>query len=197
MLRIPGGKFLYGDEKEERELPEFMIGRTPVTNAEYARFVAATGHEPPGHWVGGAPPEQIADHPVTHVSWHDARAYAEWTGTRLLTQEEWEKAARATDGRAYPWGDWEEGRCNSKEAGIGTTTPVGHYSPDGDSPYGCVDMAGNVFEWTASVDGEYRVLRGGSYNHNRDLAGCAFRVRHKPAYRYRNIGFRVGSDKIG
>jgi formylglycine-generating enzyme required for sulfatase activity len=194
MVCIPAGVFLYGEGKEERELPEFWIGRTPITNAQYTRFVAATGHEPPAHWQGETPPAQIADHPVTHVSWHDAAAYAGWAGKRLLSEEEWEKAARGSDGQAYPWGDWAEGRCNTKEAGVGTTTPVGQYSPEGDSPYGCVDMAGNVFEWMASVDGKYRVLRGGSYNHDRTLAGCAFRIRHVPSYRYRNLGFRVGKS---
>lgn len=191
LVLVPAGTFLYGTDKEAHELPEFWIGKAPVTNAEYARFVAATGHEPPEHWPGETPPKEIADHPVTHVSWHDAMAYAEWQGKRLPIEEEWEKAARGTDGRAYLWGDWQEGCCNTKEAGIGTTTPVGRYSPDGDSPYGGVDMAGNVFEWTASVDGKYQVLRGGSFNHGRDLAPCAFRIRHKPNYRYRNLGFRV------
>jgi formylglycine-generating enzyme required for sulfatase activity len=93
------------------------------------------------------------------------------------------------------WGDWQEGRCNTQEAGVGTTSPVGQYAPHGDSPYGCADMAGNVFEWTASVDGKYQVLRGGSFNHGRELAHCAFRVRHKPSYRYRNLGFRVASEE--
>jgi formylglycine-generating enzyme required for sulfatase activity len=193
MVCVPASTFLYGDGKEERELPEYWIGSVPVTNAEYARFVAAAGYEPPEHWGGKVPPRLIADHPVTYVSWYDAMIYADWMDKRLLAEEEWEKAARGIDGREYPWGAWKEGCCNSKEAGIGTTTPVGRYSPQGDSPWGCVDMAGNIFEWTASIDGNYRVLRGGSFNHSRDLARCAFRIRHKPSYRYRNLGFRIGS----
>jgi formylglycine-generating enzyme required for sulfatase activity len=193
MVCVPAGTFRFGESGEERDLPEFWIGRAPVTNAEYARFAAATGYEPPGHWERQAPPEGIAAHPVTHVSWSDAVAYAEWLGRRLPTEEEWEKAARGSDGRAYPWGAWVEGRCNTKEVGAGTTTPVGQYSPDGDSPYGCVDMAGNVFEWTASTEGKYQVLRGGSFNHGREMAGCVFRIRHKPSYRYRNLGFRGAS----
>jgi formylglycine-generating enzyme required for sulfatase activity len=193
MIWISAGAFLYGDGNEKRELPEFWIGRTPVTNAEYAQFVIATGYEPPRHWEAGVPPDEIFNHPVTHVSWHDSMAYEEWAYKRLPAEEEWEKAARGLDGWAYPWGEWEKGRCNTKESSIGTTTPVGIYSPEGDSPYGCMDMAGNVFEWTASINGKYRILRGGAYNHPRDLAHCAFRIRHKPSYRYRNIGFRVGS----
>ncbi|MGD8455755.1 MAG: SUMF1/EgtB/PvdO family nonheme iron enzyme [Anaerolineales bacterium] len=92
----------------------------------------------------------IASHPVVHVSWEDATAFAACTGRRLPSQEEWEKAARGTDGRKYPWGNWREGSCNTEDAKIGTTSPVGQFSPIGDNPYGCVDMSGNVFEWTAS-----------------------------------------------
>ncbi|UCF62562.1 MAG: SUMF1/EgtB/PvdO family nonheme iron enzyme [Anaerolineaceae bacterium] len=193
MICISAGVFLYGEGKERLELPEFWIARAPVTNAEYAQFVIATAYEPPSHWKAGVPPDEILNHPVTHVSWNDAMAYAEWVGKRLPTEEEWEKAARGLEGWAYPWGEWEEGCCNTKEAGVGTTTPVGLYSPKGDSPYGCVDMAGNVLEWTASMDGKYQILRGGAYNHGQELAYSAFRIRHKPSYRYRNIGFRVGS----
>jgi len=105
MVRVPAGPFLYGEDRREVELPEFWIDRTPVTNAEYARFVAATGRKPPQHWQGQTPPERIADHPVVHVSWRDAVAYAGWAGKRLPTEEEWEKAARSIDGREYPWGD--------------------------------------------------------------------------------------------
>jgi formylglycine-generating enzyme required for sulfatase activity len=183
MVRVPAGVFLYGLFKQEIELPEFWIDRTPVTNAEYARFVAETGHKPPLHWEGNQYPEAKADFPVVHVSWDDAAAYGEWAGKQLPTEEQWEKAARGTEGRAvYPWGVWQEGRCNTREAGIGGTTPVGQYSPDGDSPYGCVDMAGNVWEWTASREpgGGRRVLRGGSWYYYREQARCVYRFRLNP-----------------
>jgi formylglycine-generating enzyme required for sulfatase activity len=193
MVRVPAGTFLYGEKRKEVELPEFWIDRTPVTNGEYARFVAATAHELPQHWKGKTPPEEIDDHPVAHVSWHDAVAYAEWAGKRLPTEEEWEKAARGTDGREYPWGEWAEGRCNSREVGIGTTTPVGRHSPDGDSPYGCVDMAGNVWEWTAPEEGPWRVLRGGSWDHLRDVARCACRSVAGPDFSGDYRGFRCVS----
>jgi formylglycine-generating enzyme required for sulfatase activity len=215
MVRVPAGKFLYGYPEVKRELPEFWTDRTPVTNAEYARFVAATGHKPPKHWGGKAPPKELADHPVVYVSWRDAAAYAKWAGKRLPTEEEWEKAARGTDGRRYPWGDWEDGRCNTKEAGLNSTTPVGYYSPDGDSPYGCVDMAGNVWEWTSTkvVDRrvarggakarvrsalssqsskavDRRVTRGGAWNRDRSRARCAVRVRGVPNSLSSGVGFR-------
>jgi len=163
-----------------------------VTNTEYARFVAETGHEPPSHWKGKTPSKKIADHPVTHVSWDDATAYAEWAGGRLPTEEEWEKAARGTDGREYPWGEWAEGHCNSKEVGTGDTTPVGQYSPRGDSPYGCQDCAGNVWEWTASEHEQgRRVVRGGSFGYPRGYARCAYRAGPLPHFDWVSYGFRV------
>jgi formylglycine-generating enzyme required for sulfatase activity len=137
----------------------------------------------------------IASHPVVHVSWEDATAFAACTGRRLPSQEEWEKAARGTDGRRYPWGDWFEGRCNTEEANIGTTSPVVQFSLIGDSPYGCVDMSGNAFEWTASPSDKHYVLRGGSFNHGRNVAHCTSRVRHKPSYRFKNLGFRVADSR--
>ncbi len=192
MVRVPAGEFLYGDEKETRELPEFWIDKTPVTNAEYARFVAEAGHRPPKHWKGKDPPEDAADHPVVYVSWEDAVAYAEWAGKRLPTEEEWEKAARGTDGRKYPWGDEKPtpDLCNFDE-NEGGTTPVGKYSPQGDSPYGCVDMAGNVWEWTASdYDNQRKVLRGGSWGNDPNYLRAAFRSRNRPGRRYDYYGFR-------
>jgi formylglycine-generating enzyme required for sulfatase activity len=192
MIIIPAGEFLYGEKKKKVTLPEFWIDKTPVTNAEYARFVAATGRKPPEHWKGETPPKKIADHPVVDVSWHDAVAYAEWAGKRLPTEEEWEKVARGSDGREYPWGDgFDKNRCNTEESGIGKTTPVGQYSPQGDSPYSCVDMVGNVWEWTAS-DHYFgsKVLRGGSWYSNHRNARCTARDWDYPRYRDDNWGFR-------
>jgi formylglycine-generating enzyme required for sulfatase activity len=178
VVEIPAGEFLMGDEKRKVYVDTFRIDKYPVTNVQYRRFVEATNHSPPGRWVGGACPAEKALHPVVYVSWDDAVAYAEWAGKRLSTEEEWEKAARGTDGREYPWGDWKEGRCNTWEVGIHDTIPVGRYSPRGDSPYGCADMAGNVWEWTASSwepGSSRRVVRGGSWGDNRDFARCATR----------------------
>lgn len=193
-LAVPAGPFLFGLACEMRELPAFLVGATPVTNDQYAAFVAATGRAAPKHWDGRIPPTGIEDHPVGFVSWFDACAFAEWVGGRLLSELEWERAARGVDGRRFPWGEWTEGRCNSKEAGIGGTTPVGRFSLSGDSPCGCVDMAGNAQEWTASDSGKYKVIRGGAFNHDRTLAQTFYAVRHAPSFSSRNIGFRVGWD---
>jgi formylglycine-generating enzyme required for sulfatase activity len=203
MVRIPAGTFLYGRMREELELPEFWIDRTPVTNAEYKRFLDANPEYPvpfagegwaqPYNWdkrLRTFPPGW-ADHAVVLVTWYDAEAYAEWAGARLPVDEEWEKAARGTDGREYPWGSWEEGRCNTVETQIYATTPVGLYSPQGDSPYGCVDMAGNVWEWTATEDGSGRLVRGGSFVNDRFQARCAFRDWDLANSGVRFYGFRV------
>jgi formylglycine-generating enzyme required for sulfatase activity len=194
MVTIPAGEFRMGDEERKVFVDAFRIGRYPVTNAQYKRFVDAIGHEPPRHWQGRTYPPENATHPAVFVTWDDAVAYARWAGKRLPTEEEWEKAARGTDGREYPWGDWEEGRCNTSEAGIRDTTPVGHYSPGGDSPYGCADMAGNVWEWTASAwesGSERRVVRGGSWIFDQGYARCAYRSWHIPINFSLSVGLRV------
>jgi formylglycine-generating enzyme required for sulfatase activity len=198
MVWVPPGPFIYGEGQGTRVVrleQGFLTARMPVTNAEYARFVAATGHKLPDHWKGEAPPDELRDHPVVQVSWHDAVAYAEWAGARLLTEEEWEKVARGIDGRIYPWGDeFDLARCNTYESGIGTTTPVGRYSPDGDSPCGCADMAGNVWEWTASepeLGSADRVLRGGAFLDYAGVVRCAFRPWLYPNFFDGYYGFRV------
>jgi len=204
-VRIPAGRFLFGEMMEERELPEFWIDKTPVTNAEYKRFLAAHPGYPipfaredwaqPYSWDRQArsfPPGRD-EHPAVLVARQDAVAYAGWAGARLPTEEEWEKAARGVDGRKYPWGDWdnENERCNTAEAGVLDTTPVGQYSPGGDSVYGCVDMSGNVWEWTATKDDIGWVVRGGSFINDRLWARCAFRDWDLPDSGLRLYGFRL------
>ena len=145
-ILVRGGKFLFGAESENRELPGFLVGATPASDAEYEAFVAETGREPPRHWSSAAPAAGTANHPVVFVSWFDARAFVERVGGRLLAEEEWERATPGAGGRTFSWGEWAEGRCNSVEAGIGGTTPLGQFSPSGNSPCGCADTAGNAQE---------------------------------------------------
>ncbi len=198
MILIPAGNFLMGDEKQPVHVDAFYVDKYPITNAEYAKFVEATGHPLPPHWeeTGGIYPPDMANHPVVFVNWFDAQDYAAWAGKRLLTETEWEKAARGTDGRVYPWGDWfDKAMCNASEAGIGGTTPVGKYSPYGDSPYKVCDMAGNVWEWTATdwaPGSSSKVQRGGSFVNRGSYARCAYRYLGVPEPRTPNVGFRCG-----
>ncbi|MDX9953164.1 MAG: formylglycine-generating enzyme family protein [Anaerolineae bacterium] len=225
---VPAGEFWIGSEKSpdaERfrhkvHLERYQIAQIPITNAQYRLFVAATGVMAPVHWDGDEIPPGLERHPVVTVTWHDALAYCRWLSAmtgKLITlpsEAEWEVAAcggAVTGGtvREYPWGAaWEAGRCNSEELGLRDTTPVDAF-PKGASPYGCLDMAGNVWEWTRSLcraypyipddgredlsasDSVHRVLRGGSYYGNANAARCAYHYWRKPYLGFRDIGFRV------
>ena len=215
----------YDREAKRRplKLPAFEITRNLVTNADYARFVAATGHRAPdvdrgtwkGYglvhpykrtrrhaWTGGKPPAGRADHPVVLVSLGDAEAYAKWlskqTGQhwRLPSAKEWEKAARGTDGRRFPWGDtYEPSRLNSHDAGPFDTMPVGRF-PNGASPYGMLDAAGQVFEWTSTATTpKRRLVKGGSWD-DKGCGVCRPAARHgRPvSLKHILIGFRLVRD---
>ncbi len=207
------------EPQHQAYVSEFYIGKYAVTNEQYMAFVRLTGHKSPKHWKAGRIPSAKTNHPVVYVSWDDSVAFCKWlseqTGKpfRLPTEAEWEMAARGMDGREYPWGDeWDKEKCNSGEPAGGDTTPVGKYSPAGDSPYGCADMAGNAWEWCADwfdedeykrrsrrvvkdpqgpESGEDRVVRGGSWVSNPRFARCAYRGRGAPGHFYDLIGFRV------
>jgi formylglycine-generating enzyme required for sulfatase activity len=205
-------------------LDTFWIARTPVTNVKYQLFVEATGHRQPIHWEEGQIRDGFEQHPVVNVNWGDVLAYCRWlsqvTGKTIAlpSEAEWEKAARGVQAkREYPWGDaFEAGRANTQEAGIGRTNPVGSYL-GGASPYGVLDMSGNVFEWTRSLWGSnyskpdfgypyvagdgrenldgwgLRVLRGGSWYSDKSWSGCAARNRSSPVsnHLFEYHGFRV------
>jgi formylglycine-generating enzyme required for sulfatase activity len=195
MVAIPAGEFIMGEGDEQHRVfvDAFKISKYPVTNMQYQTFVAATGHRAPGHWSEGAYPPNKANHPVVNVSWDDAVAYCQWlseaTGKecRLPTEAEWEKAAGwdAEQGvkRTYPWGDeFDVSLCNMAESGIGDTTPVGVY-PGGASPYGVMDMAGNVWEWMATEsEGEkgLKIVKGGSWANRSDSARVGSRLSVRP-----------------
>jgi iron(II)-dependent oxidoreductase len=158
MVTVPAGDFLMGTDRERSDaqdqpqhrvrLAEYRIDKYPVTNAQYARFVAETGHRPPLHWEEGRIPPGLELHPVTMVSWFDASAYARWAGKRLPSEAEWEKAARGPDGRRWPWGDLMDASRLNTYYQVASTTEVLQY-PAGASYYGAMDMAGNVSEWIA------------------------------------------------
>ena len=196
MILIPAGEFLFGPNKQPMTLPAYYIDRTPVTNAEYKAFVDATKADFPPHWRQGKPLPGIENHPVTQVTWFDAVAYAKWAGKRLPIGPEWEKAARGTDGRNYPWGDtFDKTRLNSGDGGPLKTVPVGQYSPQGDSPYGIVDMSGNVYEWTNDGNEVLTMgLRGGSWLDGRDEARTFAVRKHTPRRKNDFIGFRCVMD---
>jgi formylglycine-generating enzyme required for sulfatase activity len=178
MVLVPAGPFIMGladgdflaeeHEKPPREihLSAFWIDIYPVTNGRFRLFLDAGGYEDERWWhpAGWAwrererirqplqwkePGWDAPEQPVAGISWYEADAYARWAGRRLPTDAEWEKAARGTDGRRYPWGnDWPTAKVANFDSIVGRTTPVGLF-PEGRSPYGCHDMAGNVNNWTA------------------------------------------------
>jgi formylglycine-generating enzyme required for sulfatase activity len=222
---VPAGEFLMGSTDADSSadstakpqhkvyLDAFKIDRTEVTNAMYGKCVqtgacqapSSSGSRKHSSYYGNS---QYANYPVIHVTWNDALAYCTWVGGRLPTEAEWEKAARGADGRIYPWGNEppDKQRCNF-HGDVGDTTPVGAY-PAGASPYGALDMAGNVWEWVADryqadyyavaparnppgpAVGDSRVLRGGSWLHAQRLVRAAFRFRNDPEFRIDLLGFR-------
>jgi formylglycine-generating enzyme required for sulfatase activity len=210
-------------DRQEIELAAYRITTTPITNAQYEAFVAATGHRWPSvsaeewrgyglihpfertrrhAWQAGKLPSGRENHPVVLVSHGDAMAYARWlsrsTGTtwRLPSEFEWEKAARGTDARRFPWGDaFDPARLNSHDAGPFDTTPVGSFRL-GASPYGALDMAGQVFEWTSTPAGAGRhIVKGGSWD-DKGCGVCRPAARHgRPDHlKHILIGFRLVRD---
>lgn len=224
-IEIPAGEFLMGsnpiqpitsypDESPEHQidLEEFFISAKPITNAQYEKFVLSTGYKKPGHWIGGVVPSQKKEHPVTYIDWDDANAFANWCGASLPSEAQWEKSARGSDGRLFPWGDAEP---TSEDANfgnlIGDTTEVGIHK-SGASVYGVLDLAGNVWEWTSSIHREYpynsndgredvnlwgaRVVRGGNYLSAAKNIRCADRHSIYPTARDIYIGFRVATKNL-
>ncbi len=204
MVYIPPGEFIIGsDEGTEFEKPKrkiylkgYFIDKYEVTNAEYKKFIEATGHPAPKGWVDTNYPTGKGNYPVTNVTYADAETYAKWAGKRLPSEEEWEKAARGVDGRKYPWGDSRDGTAaNVRMQFKGSSLrPVGSF-PKGVSPYGGYDFSGNVWEWTTShFDKRYRVIRGGSFLQPAELARTSFRDFYEPDKYREDIGFRCVKD---
>jgi formylglycine-generating enzyme required for sulfatase activity len=221
VVRQFGGGEVSGDiqffmsEKPQHEVyvEAFYLDKYEVTQAQYKKFVEATGWQTPRHWERGTYPEGERDFPVVYVSWNDANAYCRWVGKRLPKEEEWEKAARGTDARIWPWGNkFDPTLCNVEAWEGSGPKKVGSY-PEGVSPYGAYDMAGNVWEWTdswyetypgstytaAEFGKKFRVLRGGSWYHYDSLgpigARCASRDRGTSDHVSYVAGFRCAIGK--
>ncbi|MCB8983313.1 MAG: SUMF1/EgtB/PvdO family nonheme iron enzyme [Ardenticatenaceae bacterium] len=212
MVAVPAGPFLYGKSNQTLELPNFWISKAPITQRQYQQFIKANPRYPVPYdtavWAQAnnwdrerrTPPPERVDCPVVLVSWYDAAAFCEWAGARLLTEEEWEKAARGEDGRLYPWGSEapDETRCNFQKRD-GDVTAVGQFSPAGDSPYGCVDMSGNVWEWTSSQftpGQDVRVLRGGAFLNSAWNIQTTHRYYSRADSRLNMVGFRIAADRL-
>jgi len=217
MVYVKPGQFIMGsDESFSFEGPKrveftrgFYIDIYEVSNAEYKIFIDATGKEPPAHWNKGNYPAGAGNKPVTMVSYYEALAFAKWAGKRLPTEIEWEKAARGTSARIFPWGnEWKSGAANIRPLiGFSRLKNAGSL-PEGRSPYGAMDMAGNVWEWTTvwfepypgsldinpSYGMKYKVIRGGSYRSTRSMTHTFTREVFEPALSDEDIGFRCVKD---
>lgn len=218
LVKIPEGKFLMGSpegEGEPHEQPQhtvyvstFLIDKTEVSVRQYLKYAEEKGISPPPDPIWGWKP----DYAISFILLHEARAFCEWAGGRLPTEAEWEKAARGTDGRKYPWGDeWDATRCNSIAGGLHQPESVG-YSRSCASPYGVLDMAGGVQEWTADryaedyylqspennptgpETGRMYVMRGGGWMSQPTWIRTAYRARRSPTSRNMDHGFRCVTD---
>ena len=207
-VEVPAGSFKAGYDHHEVNLPAYRLSKYSITNQQYLEFVKATHYKSQGSWSppdGGAYPggdDSLAQHPCVNVTFYDAQAFCDWAGVRLPSEDEWEKGARGTDGRKYPWGnEWHPERLNYDSSG---TTPVHQFEDKGNvSPYGAVDMVGNVLEWVDT--GPTRrpgavLLKGGAFTNylpdNLDIQpfDCVRHTSESPESSYAGFGFRVVSD---
>ena len=208
MLYIPDGVFRMGREDgdayeapvHEITIAPFFIDRTEVTNAQYAEFLKATNHRSPPDWKSRQYAVSTEKFPVVKVSWQDANEYAAWAGKRLPTEAEWEYAARAKEGRTYPWGsNWDVTKANTSESNLNHPVEVGSYA-NAANPLGLLDMAGNVWEWTAGEVTSYKdsgitlapgkVIRGGAFYTPKERATTTYRGFAPADKKAPGIGFR-------
>jgi len=222
MVLVSAGEFTMGSNdwwpksqpEHRRTLKAFYVDRYEVTNLRYREFVEKTGYHPPDHWINGVVPPGREEHPVVYVDWNDADAFCRWEGKRLPTEAEWEKAARGTDKRTFPWGDvFSKYKGNTPQLGKGDTMAVGSFE-EGKSPYGAYDMAGNVFEWVSdwfkpypgnnhpdeNYGEKFKVVRGGSWYdctyYKCGISSPAYnRIFFNTPTKNNNFGFRCVKDR--
>jgi len=182
MVKIPGGEFKSGKDNKTADVKGFKIDKFEVTFAEFNKYDKET-----------PVPAGKGNYPVSEISYFDAEGYCKSLGKRLPTMPEWEKAARGDDGRKYPWGNqFDSKNANTQESGVGETVAVGSYK-GGKSPYGVMDMSGNVWEWVnawASKDKKYRVVMGGSYFEEAGNSTVYSTLKSIPDDIHSYIGFR-------
>jgi sulfatase modifying factor 1 len=222
MALIPAGEFTMGSDKGDDDeqpihkvfLDSFYIDRFEVTNGRFAKFVEAIHSEPPWGFADKETPVLRPDQPVRWVNWMDAVGYCLWAGKRLPTEAEWEKAARGSDGRAYPWGNDPPTPAHAVfglKEGSDTVSAIGNRDK-GKSPYGVHDLAGNLYEWTTDwydeqfysknpainpkgpSEGTAKVQRGGSYVNGAYRLRSSFRTKGDPTEHDPNVGFRCAQD---
>jgi len=222
MVLVPAGEFTMGSEQGDDDeqpvhrvfLDSFYLDTFEVTNGRFAKFVAAIQSEPPWGFADQETPVIHAEQPVRWVNWLEATGYCLWAGKRLPTEAEWEKAARGTDGRTYPWGNEPPTPTQAVfglKEGAETVSPIGNRD-SGRSPYGIHDLAGNLYEWVADwydetiytpnpsidprgpVEGTVKVQRGGSYLNNPYRLRVSFRTKSDPTEHAPNVGFRCAQD---
>ncbi len=222
MVLVPAGEFTMGSEQGDDDeqpvhrvfLDSFYLDTFEVTNGQFAKFVAAIQSEPPWGFADQETPVVRADHPVRWVNWLEATGYCLWAGKRLPTEAEWEKAARGTDGRVYPWGNEPPTPVHAVfglKEGAETVSPIGNRDK-GMSPYGVHDLAGNLYEWVADwydeavytplptsnprgpAAGATKVQRGGSYINSPYRLRASFRTKGDPTEHDPNVGFRCAHD---
>jgi len=222
MVLVPAGEFPMGSEQGDDDeqpvhrvfLDSFYLDTFEVTNGQFAKFVTAIQSEPPWGFADQETPVVRADHPVRWVNWLEATGYCLWVGKRLPTEAEWEKAARGTDGRIYPWGNEPPTPVHAVfglKEGADTVSPICHRDK-GMSPYGAHDLAGNLYEWVADwydeavytpmptsnphgpTEGTTKVQRGGSYINSPYRLRASFRTKGDPTEHDPNVGFRCAHD---
>lgn len=192
MVTVHGGvvTIINEDTKHTESVKEFVIDKYEVSRGDYKSFVNKTGRKKPKDWKVFGYDEKLSNHPVTYVTFNDAKAFCTWLDKDLPTEAQWQLAASGTENFTYPWGnDFKIGMSNTSTSKLRTTSPVTSY-PEGTSPYGALNMAGNVWEWTTTEDGRNMIVKGGSWGLSHTIATTTNKALYPKEASTNNIGFR-------